>query len=192
MNTLVFDPEKYGEMPIDVHQILADKRMIFICDTLNDKLATDVVATLMLKDMEDSTQPIKLYINSEGGDIRNAFMIYDAMKLTVSPIHTICIGSAMDEAAIILAAGTPGCRFATKHSVIAISQLETNSALFSDLTNAKANLDLVISDNKKMMNILSQTTKKPLKKIMADLERRIFMNASDAAKYNLIDKVISK
>lgn len=189
MNTLVIDSE-YGEAPIDVHQVLADKRMIFICDSLNDKLATDVVATLMLKDMENDQEPIKLYINSEGGDIRNALMIYDAMQLTTAPIHTICIGSAMDEAALILAAGDH--RSATKHSVIAIGQLETNSALFSDLTNAKANLDLVVSDNKKMLSILSQCTKKPLKEITADLERRIFMSANDALKYNLIDKVVAK
>lgn len=118
-------------------------------------------------------------------------MIYDMMQLISSPIETVCIGSAMDEAAIILAAGTPGMRHATKHSSIAVSHLISNWMAFSDLTDAKSNLDLSISDNKKMMTILSKCTGKTLKEVSTDFERRVFMNAPQAVKYGLIDKVVT-
>lgn len=117
-------------------------------------------------------------------------MIYDIMKIISVPIETVCIGSAMDEAAIILAAGTPGMRFATKNSVIAVSQLVSNWVSASDMTDAQKTLERVTSDNKKMMNIIAQTTKKSYKQVSEDFDRRVFMNATQAVKYGLIDQVV--
>src|SRR5947208_340183 len=98
-------------MPIDVFSKLANDRILFISDMLSDHLASDIVATLILKDSESSSEKITIFINSQGGDIRNALMICDMMRLLESPIETVCIGAASDEAAIILASGTPGMRF---------------------------------------------------------------------------------
>lgn len=190
MNTIVTEDTEHGEIPVDIYQKLANDRLLFICNHIDDKLATDIVATLLLKDLE-SNDKITLFINSESGNIRNVLMIYDMMKIIKSPIETVCIGAAMDESAIILSAGTPGMRFATKNAVIAVSQLVNDSVSFSDLTDAKMNLDLVVSDNKKMMDIIAKTTQKPVKQVMADFDRRVFMNANQAVRYNLIDKVVS-
>jgi ATP-dependent Clp protease protease subunit len=180
-----------GEMPIDVYQKLANDRILFICNHIDDAIATDIVATLLLKDSEDSENKITLFINSDGGDIRNTLMICDIMNMIEAPIETVCIGSAMDEASIILASGTPGCRFATKNSVISVSQLVADWIRVSDLTEAKNTLDLVAGDNKKMMDIIAKTTNKSIKQVMADFERRVFMSATQAVKYGLIDKVIN-
>jgi ATP-dependent Clp protease protease subunit len=177
-------------MPVDIYQKLSNDRILFICNNIDDKLATDIVATLLLKDAEDTDKKITLFINSDGGDIRNVLMIYDMMKMIESPIETVCIGSAMDEAAIILAAGTPGMRLATKNSVIAVSQLVTNWASFSDMTDAKKALEKVTADNKKMMDIFAKSTKKTYKQVSEDFDRRVFMNASEAVKYGLIDHVV--
>lgn len=163
---------------------------MFICNSIDDKLATDIVATLLLKDAEDCEKKITLFINSDGGDIRNALMIYDMMCMIEAPVETVCIGSAMDEAAIILAAGAPGMRHAAKNSVIAVSQLVADGSAFSDLTDARKTLERVTSDNKKMMDIFAKSTNKPVKKVMEDFERRVFMSAAEAAKYGLIDSVV--
>lgn len=190
MNTILFETTEHGEIPVDIYQKLANDRILFICNSIDDKLATDIVATLLLKDAEDSEKKITLFINSDGGDIRNVLMIYDMMCIIEAPVETVCIGSAMDEAAIILAAGSPGMRHATKNSVIAVSQLVADGSAFSDLTDAKKTLERVTGDNKKMMDILAKSTNKPIKKVMEDFERRVFMSGAEAAKYGLIDSVV--
>jgi ATP-dependent Clp protease protease subunit len=187
----VLETTELGEMPVDVYQKLSNDRILFICDQLSDHLATDITATLLLKDAEDPGKKITLFINSQGGDIRNALMICDMMSIIESPVETVCIGAAMDEAAIILASGTFGNRFATKNSVISISQLIHDWMAQANLTDAKKYLELAMADNKRMMEIISKTTKKTLKQVMSDFDRRMFLNAGEAVKYGLIDKVVS-
>ncbi len=191
MNTFILESTELGDIPIDVYQKLANDRILFLCNQITDIVATDIVATLLLKDAEDSEKKITLFINSDGGDIRNALMIYDIMSMLQCPIETVCIGSAMDEAAIILAGGSPGMRLATKNSVIAVSQLVHDWYSHSNLTDAKKILDQSMSDNKRMMEILSKACKKSIKQVSEDFERRVFMNAKQAVKYGIIDKVIA-
>ena len=190
MNTLVLESNELGEFPVDVYQKLSNDRILFICDDLTDSVASDIVATLLLKDAEDSEKKITLFINSMGGDIRNALMIYDMMQMIDSPIETVCIGFAMNEAVIILAGGTPGMRLATKNASIAVSQLTSDWFINSDLPNAKKMLDLSMQDNKRMMDILAKCTGKTLKQVSKDFDRKVFMNSAQAVKYNLIDKVV--
>ena len=191
MNTLVIESTENGDMPVDVYQKLSNDRILFICDQITDELATDIVATLLLKDVEDPDSKITLFINSDGGDIRNALMIYDTMSIISAPIETVCIGSAMDEAALILAGGTPGLRFATKNSVIAVSHLVHDWYTNANLTDAKKILDQSMSDNKKMMEVIAKSCKKTLKQVLEDFDRRVFMTANQAAKYGIIDKVVA-
>ncbi len=190
MNTIISESDGINDIPIDVYQKLANDRILFIYDTITDRAATNIVATLLLKDQEDSSKKITLFINSAGGSIRNALMIYDMMNLIESPIETICVGEASDEAIIILSSGTQGHRFATKNSIISISQLYHQSVMPSDMSSAKKHLDLSIEDNRRMMNIIMKTTNKDIKQIMNDTDRRLFMNSRQAVKYNIIDKVI--
>jgi ATP-dependent Clp protease, protease subunit len=190
LNTLVLKTTDQGEFPIDVYQKLANDRILFICDLITDQLASDIVASLLLKDAEEPGSKITLFINSTGGDIRNIFMIYDIMKMIESPIQTVCIGAAMNEAVLLLAAGTPGMRFATKNCRLAVSQLINDYILDSNLTDAKKMLDLSVQDNKRMMDILAKCTGKTSKQLMQDFDRRVFMAAPQAVKYGLIDKVV--
>lgn len=191
MNTIVTEMTEHGEIAMDVYQKLANDRILFICNDIDDNLATDITATLLLKDSEDSEKKITLFINSQGGHIRNALMICDIMSILDAPIETVCIGAAMDEAVIILASGTPGMRFATKNSVIAPSQLIHDYVTHADLTDAKKYLDLSLGDNKKMMEILSKASSKSIRQVSDDFDRRVFMSAPQAAKYGIIDKVVS-
>lgn len=191
MNTIVTDSTEEGDMFFDVYQKLSNERILFISDQISDNIAADIVATLFLRDAEDPGKKITLFVNSQGGDIRNVLMICDMMNLIKSPIETVCIGAAMDEAALILASGTIGMRFATKNSIIAVSQLIHDWMTVANLTNAKKYLELATIDNKRMMNIIAKTTGKTIKQVMSDFDRRVFMNASEAVKYRLIDKVVN-
>jgi len=191
MNTLVLEQGPDGDEPMDVYQKLANDRILFITDQITDELATDIVATLLLKDCEDTDKKITLFINSNGGDIRNVLMIYDVMTMLSSPIETVCIGSAMDEAVILLAGGKKGMRLATSNAVIAVSQLVQNWHTSTNLTDGKNLLDQFVSDNNRMMHILSKATGKPVKTIRKDFAQQVFYKPLQAKAYGLIDKVIS-
>lgn len=191
LNTIVTETTEHGEIPMDVYQKLANDRILFICDDIGDEIATDITATLLLKDSEDSEKKITLFINSQGGDIRNTLMIVDMMNIIDSPIETVCIGAAMDEAALILASGTKGMRFATKNSRISVGQLVNDWMARANLTDAKKYLDLAMSDNKRMMEIFAKSSGKSLKQVMDDFDRRVFLSAPQAAKYGFIDKVVN-
>lgn len=191
MNTIVTEMTEQGEVAIDVFQKLASDRILFIFGDIDDTMAADVSATLLLKDGEDPEKKITIFINSQGGNIRDVLAIYDMMCMVEAPLETVCIGAAVKEAAILLAAGTPGMRLATKHSVISVGHLVNDWVKLSDLTEAKISLDQALADNKRMLEIFAKTTKKPYKKIYSDFEREVFMNSQEALKYGLIDRIIT-
>lgn len=191
LNTLVLEQTEHGEMPVDVYQKLASDRLLFLTEYLDDQLASDIVATLFLKDHEDPEKKITLFINSHGGDIRNAFMIYDVMTMVQAPIETVCIGAAMDEAVVLLAGGTPGMRLATPHAIISATQLVHSFHMHTDLPGAQALFEQEKLDNQRLMDILSKTTKKTLTQVKKDFDRRVFFNAKSAMKYGFIDKIVT-
>lgn len=191
MNTLVLEQTEHGEFPVDVYQKLSSDRILFLTESLSDELASDIVATLLLKDHEDSEKKITLFINCHGGDIRNAFMIYDVMSMIHAPVETICIGTAMDEAVVLLAGGTKGMRFATPHSIIAATQLVHGWGMHADLPGAQAIFEQEKQDNQRLMEILSKSTGKSLTQVKKDFDRRVFFNAKNAMKYGFIDKIVS-
>jgi ATP-dependent Clp protease, protease subunit len=191
MNTIVTETTEQGdEIAIDIFQKLSGDRILFISGNIDDDMAADICATLFLKEAEDSSSKITIFINSRGGDIRNALAIYDVMTSIKSPIETICLGAAMKEAVIILCAGTPGMRYATKNSVICVSQLINSMVRESDLTDAKSLLTFSLSDNKKMISIIAKRTGKTLNNVMKDFERMVFMDSKQARKYGIIDKIV--
>lgn len=145
-----------------------------------------------LKEMQNKNEKISIFINAEKGDIRAIFMIYDTMCLLKSPIETICIGSAMDEVVLLLAAGTKGMRFATENSMIVVSQLIHDKSYYSNLTDAKSILDRSIQDNKDFMKELAKLTSKKTKSIMKYFERKQFLTATEAMKYGIIDGIAKK
>lgn len=191
MNTLVLEQTEHGEMPMDVYQKLSNDRILFITDYIDDNMATDIVATLLLKDHEDSDKKITLFINSPGGDIRNAFMIYDVMMLIHAPIETVCIGMAMDEAALLLAGGKKGMRMATKNSIISVSQLASDWRMHTNLVDAKNLMDQFKIDNDRLLEILTKGTGKSSKQLKEDFDRRVYFTSYKAMKYGLIDKIVT-
>lgn len=190
MNTIVLEQTEMGDIPIDVYQKLSNDRILFITGEINEKMATDITATLILKDHEDPEKKITLFINSYGGEIRDSFMIYDVMQMIDCEIETVCIGAASDEAAILLAAGTPGMRLATKNSIITVGQLEHKYGYRADMVDAKKYMAMSEEDNKRYMDVIAKATGKTLKQVMEDFDRRVFMNAQKSLKYGIIDRIV--
>jgi len=177
-------------MPSDVYQKLSDNRILFIDSEIDDKTAVYITGSLLLKDSEDPQTKISLFINSYGGDIRSVFMIYDMMKIIRAPIETICMGAAMSEAVLLLAAGTPGLRSATSNAMICPNQLMYSGTQYSDLTDAKITLDQIKLDNKKFVDALSKCTKKTVKYLTKELDRRRFFTPKEALSNGIIDEII--
>jgi len=191
LNTTVLEQTEHGEVPLDVYQKLANDRILFLSGYISTEMAMDITATLLLKDFENPDQKISLFINSDGGNIRDILMIYDMMNLITAPIETVCIGSTFNEAVILLAAGEPGMRLATKNSFISVGTLGHDWSAHVDVVNLKKIIKMSDEDNKRMMQIFADSTGKPLKQVSEDFQRSVFMNSTKALKYGFIDKIIS-
>lgn len=192
MNTTLIEHSEQGGFPIDIFTKLSHHRILFLNDYIDQMIAVDFAATLLLKDMESSKEKISIYINSEHGDIRSIMTIYDTMRMIAAPIETVCCGTAMNEVVLLLAAGTKGMRYATSNAVISGSQLIHDQSYMSDLTDAKTVMDCFAQDNKKFMSALAKATNKKLSQVMKDFERKKFFNAEQAKKYGIVDEILTK
>lgn len=191
MNNVILEQTEQGEMPTDIYYVLSKNRVLFLDEFIDDRVAVDVCATMMLKEQENDREKISLFINCGGGDIRNIFMIYDTMTMLKCPIETVCMGSSDDECTLLLAAGTPGMRFATKNSTITISQLIHDKFYYSDLTDAKSLLDRFKQDNDNFVGALAKHLKQKPNVLAKQIERRKFLSPKQALKMNVIDKVVA-
>lgn len=187
MNTIVIaQNEQDQEQAIDVHVKLLDSRIIIISDFIDDKVATEVVASLLMKDIE-SNDEITIFINSDGGFIRSIFCIYDTMKLLSSPIKTVCAGAVMDEALLLLVAGNK--RYITKNSIIVGSHLVTKGSSLGSFSDAKIIMELVKKDNEKFIKELANCINKPYKTVFKDFLNKKIFKAEEAVKYGLVTSI---
>jgi ATP-dependent Clp protease, protease subunit len=187
MNTIINEMTENGMVSYDIFGKLIENRVLFLYGYITDSLATDIVASIIYLDHK-SNEPISIYINSEGGSCRNIFMIYDAMRLSVSKINTYCIGSAMHESLLILAAGNK--RYATRNSAICLNQLDHIGMQYSDLPNAEIRFAQSKKDNDKFIKALSKCLDKSFTTVFKDSEKEFFMTSVDAKKYGIVDTII--
>ena len=192
MNTIIAEVVEDQVHSYDVYHKLLDSRVIFVSEPIHDQAASDICATILAKHAEGN-EKISLFLNVAGGDTQSILSIYDVM-MTVqknkTPIETVCMGSVMDASVILLAAGTRGMRHATKHAVIAPSELQAEHFIHSNLTDAKTLLKELQNDNKKIMQILAKHTKKTAAKISKDFKDIKYLTSKEAQNYGIIDKVI--
>lgn len=178
-----------GERAMDIYSRLLKDRIVFIGTEINDGVANTVIAQLLFLRAEDPKKDISVYVNSPGGYISAGLAIYDTMKFMGYDINTYCIGQAASMAALLLAAGTKGKRFALPNSRIMIHQpsggvMGTSADIF---IQAKE-----IQELKKICaQIISETTGQPLEKVLEDSERDFYLNPEEALQYGFIDKIAS-
>ncbi len=187
---MVVEQTGRGERSYDIYSRLLKERIVFINGEINDQLSSLVIAQLLYLEAEDPDKDVSIYINSPGGTITSGLAIYDTMNYIKSDIVTICVGQAASMAAVLLAAGTVGKRFALPHARVMIHQpLGGTQGQATDIEiHAKEILSLRATLNK----ILSDASGQTLKKIQDDTERDYFMSANEAKAYGIIDKTIKK
>ena len=182
--------EKTGnvEHSYDIFSRLLKDRIIFIDGEINDIMADLVVAQILFLESENPDKDISIYINSPGGSVTAGLAIYDTMKYVKCDIQTICMGQAASMAAILLAGGSKGKRYALPSCRVMIHQprggVEGQESDISILAKE------IIRLKKLSIEYLAKDTGKSVDKIAEDIERDFFMSAQDAAEYGIIDHVM--
>ena len=179
-----------GERAYDIYSRLLNDRIIFLADEVNDTTASLVVAQLLFLEAQDPDKDIYLYINSPGGSISAGMAIYDTMNYIKCDVSTICIGMAASMGAFLLSSGAKGKRFALPNAEVMIHQ--PLGGMQGQASDIKIHADHIIRIREKLNKILSEQTGQSLETIERDTERDNFMTADEAAKYGLVDKVITK
>jgi ATP-dependent Clp protease protease subunit len=184
---MVIESSSRGERAYDIYSRLLRERIVFLGDAIEDNIANLVIAQLLFLDAEDPERDISLYINSPGGVITSGLAIYDTMQYVRAPVSTICIGMAASMAAVLLAAGASGKRFALPNSRIMIHQ---GSGGFRGNT---PDVMIQVKEMETLVNvnheILSRHCGQPIEKIVADTSRDYFMSPTEAKDYGIIDAV---
>jgi len=187
---IVVEQTSRGERSYDIYSRLLKDRIIMLTGEINDTVADLVVAQLIFLEAEDTTKDISLYINSPGGSVTAGFAIYDTMNFIKCDVSTICIGLAASMGAFLLASGAKGKRIALPNSEIMIHQpLGGATGKSSDVEIYTKRL---LRTREKLNEILSERTGQPIEIIQKDTEKDYFMEADEALKYGLIDKIFDK
>jgi len=184
----VIEQTNRGERAFDIYSRLLKERIIFLGTPIDDAVSNLVMAQLLHLESDDPDKDISLYINSPGGEITGLFAIYDTMAYIKPDVTTICMGQAASAAAVLLAAGTKGKRFALPHARVLIHQPHGGaSGQASDIEiQAKE-----IGRMRQLLNeILAEKTGQDVEKVTKDTDRDYILGAEEAKEYGLIDEVI--
>jgi ATP-dependent Clp protease protease subunit len=186
---MVIDKSQFGERAYDIYSRLLKERIIFLGEPIDDNVANTVIAQLLFLDATDPKKEIKLYINSPGGSVTSAMAIYDTMQFTRADITTICLGQAASAAAVLLASGAKGKRFSLPNARIMLHQVMGGSE--GQATDVEIRTREMLRIKQQINKILSKHTGQSIAKIEKDTDRDFFMEAEEAKKYGIIDKIIA-
>ena len=184
----VVEQTSRGERSYDIFSRLLNDRIIFLGDEVTDDSANLIVAQLLFLEAEDPEKDIFLYINSPGGVITAGMAIYDTMQYIRCDVSTICIGMAASMGAFLLAAGAKGKRKALPNAEVMIHQ--PSGGARGQATDISIQAEQILKTKKKMNEILSARTGKPIEQVTADVERDYYMTAEEALAYGIVDEVI--
>ncbi len=185
---MVVEQTGRGERAYDIFSRLLKERIIFLGTAIDDTVASLVIAQLLFLEADDPDKDIALYINSPGGYISSGLAIYDTIQYIKPDVITYCMGQAASMAAVLLAAGTKGKRYALPHSRIMIHQpLGGAQGQASDI-EIQANEILTLREQ--INRILAEHTGKSVEQIERDTDRNYFMSAEEAKAYGIVDEVL--
>jgi ATP-dependent Clp protease, protease subunit len=191
MNLLVptvIEQTQRGERGWDIFSRLLKDRVVFLGMPVEDDVASVVIAQLLFLDAEDSRKDIMLYINSPGGTVSAGLAIYDTMQYLHCDVSTYCMGQAASMASFLLAAGTPGKRFALPHARVMIHQ--PLAGFRGQATDIDIHAREILYARDKINELFARHTGQSVEKIRSDTERDNFMSAAQAKDYGLIDEVL--
>ena len=185
---MVIETSGRGERAYDIYSLLLKERIVVLGTPINDQISNLIVAQLLYLAREDPTKPIRLYINSPGGQVYSGMAIYDTMQQIECPVSTVALGFTASFGTVLLTAGTKGMRYALPNATIHMHQpLGGAQGQASDIA-IQANEILRL--RKSLNEILSVHTGQPIEKIEGDTDRDIFLSAEEAKEYGLVDEVL--
>lgn len=187
---MVIEQSSRGERAYDIYSRLLKDRIIFMGDQIADSVANTVIAQMLFLESEDPDKDINVYINSPGGSVTAGLAIYDTMQYIKPDIATICMGQTTSMAALLLAAGTKGKRYALPHGRIMIHQPLGGAQ--GQATDIDIHAREILKLRDELNEILARHTGQDMEKIRSDTERDFFMSSEEAREYGIIDKVITK
>jgi ATP-dependent Clp protease protease subunit len=186
---MVIESTGRAERAYDIYSRLLKDRIIFIGTVVDDNLSNIIIAQLLFLQMEDQDKEISIYINTPGGSVTSGLAIYDTIQFVKPDVATYCVGQATSMGAVLLAAGTPGKRYALPHARIMIHQ--PWGGVQGQATDISIQAQEILRLRSKLEEILSKHTKQPLDKIKKDTDRDYFMSAEEAKSYGIVDEVIT-
>ncbi|HVV38820.1 MAG TPA: ATP-dependent Clp endopeptidase proteolytic subunit ClpP [Candidatus Paceibacterota bacterium] len=184
---MVIEKSPYGERAFDIYSRLLKERIIFLAGPIEDHTANLVIAQMLFLASEDPKKDIQLYINSPGGSVTAGLAMLDTMNFIKPDVATVCVGMAASAAAIILAAGAKGKRYALPNAEIMIHQPWGGAQ--GQATDIEITAKHIIATRERLNKILSKATGQSLEKIEKDVERDYFMSAEEGKKYGIIDDI---
>ncbi len=187
---MVVEQTNRGERAYDIYSRLLKDRIIFLGSAVDDTMANLIIAQLLFLEAEDPDTEIAMYINCPGGYLTSGLSIYDTMQYVRPEIQTICLGQAASLGGILLAAGTPGKRYALPHARIMIHQP------WGGLSGQASDIDIHAREVLRLKSltddILARHTGQSLKTIEEDTQRDYFMSAEEAVAYGVVDQIMDK
>jgi ATP-dependent Clp protease protease subunit len=188
---MVVEQTNRGERAYDIYSRLLRDNIIFIGTPIDDNIANLVTAQLLFLEAEDPDKDVSLYINSPGGVVTAGMAIYDTMQFIRPDVATICIGQAASVAALLLASGTPGKRYALPNARVLIHQ-PTIGGLSGQATDIDIHAREILRIRASLNEIMGKHTGQPIEKIERDVERDFWMSAQQAREYGILDEIIYK
>jgi ATP-dependent Clp protease protease subunit len=184
---MVIEKTSFGERAYDIFSRLLKERIIFITGLIEDHMANLVIAQLLFLESEDPKKDIYLYINSPGGSVTSTLAMLDTMNHVKPDVATVCVGIAASGAAVMLAGGQKGKRFALPNAEVIIHQ--PGGGVSGLATDIEITARHIIATRDRLNKILAKATGQSLAKVEKDVDRDFFMTAEDAKKYGVVDEV---
>ncbi len=187
---IVIEQSSRGERAFDIYSRLLRDRIIFLGTAVTDDVANVIIAQMLFLESEDPDKDIHFYINSPGGLVTAGLAIYDTMQYIKPDVSTLCMGQAASMAAVLLAAGVKGKRFALPHARIMLHQ--PMGGFQGQATDVDIQAREILRLREELNQILVRHTGKPIEQIQRDTDRDFYMSGVQACDYGLVDEVISQ
>jgi len=179
-----------GERAWDIYSRLLGQRIVFLGQPLDDQIANLIIAQMIHLQADDPDKDIALYINSPGGDVTGMMAIYDTMQHLACDVSTTCIGLAASAAAVLLASGAPGKRFALPHSRILIHQPHISGSIQGQASDIAIHAQEIMKMRATMNEVLAAHTGQSIERIANDTDRDHWMGADEARDYGILDELL--
>ena len=186
----VVESSPRGERAFDIYSLLLKERIIFLGMPIDDQIANLIIAQLLYLEREDPDRDVSMYIHSPGGIVPAGLAIYDTMQLVRPEVSTICVGMSASFATVLLAAGSPGKRYALPNSTIHMHQAA--GGVRGQAADIEIHAKEILREQQILREIIAKHTGQSVERIARDSDRDFYMDSQQAKEYGIIDEILAK